>query len=165
MSEYKTTIDVLIDLLKQQFGDTFNSYYEGDPLQVPAANLPAISVTKRSGTVDEDATMMDKLIGQLFIRVIFNKGDDYGSNDNVDLTERKLRQIIEGRDETGGFAPDTILGIVRPNITIGGNVINSSISWEYGIVPRGQFGGDVGETSEGQVTISVTELVVVTNRV
>lgn len=165
MTPLKTTIDLLLELLKDNFGsDVFTTYYEGDPLQIPAASLPAISVTKRSGSVQQDATMMDKLTGQIFIRIIFDKKDDYGASDNIDLTERKIREIVEGRDDYGRFADGTILGIVRPHLTIGGSVIESNINWEYGIVPRGQFGGDVSETSEGQITISIQELVQVANR-
>lgn len=163
MSSSNTIIDKIIDLLKGNFdGGQFKAYYEGDPLQIPAECLPCISVSKANASVFQDATGMDKIEGQIFIRVMFNKRDDYGAGPDVDLTERKIRQIIEGRDDAGHFAEQSILGVVRPNLTLGSSVVKADIYIEYGIVPR--F-GPVQETSEGHVTISIEELVLVPNRV
>lgn len=151
------------DLLHDTFGDTFRAYYDGSPDPVGASMCPCIAVTERQMDFDTGATETDQNTHNLIIRVIFNKRDDYGAvlaDKNVNPTERKLRMVVAGRDKTtGNYLPNTILGVLRPNFTLGSFVIGNRGRVTWGIPDAKQAEGV--ETAEARIELTVTELQVI----
>lgn len=151
----------ITQLLRDQYGSDFHQYYEGDPLQIPKANLPCVIVEKVAGSISLGATGTDVFESQINIRLVLDKAADIGASDNVDLTERKLRRMVEARDEqTGEYLPGTVLNLLRTKITLGNAVIGKSLDVQYDLQPRT---GDL-ITSEALVSILTTERVAVPNR-
>jgi hypothetical protein len=163
MSYYESGTERVLRFLKDQFGaGVFKSYFEGDPIQIGMSSLPSLVVEKIGGTVTAGPTGMDRLTEQILIKVIFNKKDDFGASDNVDLTEKKLRQMVEGRVDTTGYYEDkSLMGCLRANYTLGQAVVGQDINIGYDVNP---FRPDQIITSEAHVTISMEELIVVPTR-
>jgi hypothetical protein len=159
---YPDVIDKILILLKNTFGDTFKSYYEGDPVSIPKVSLPCIIVEKINTRISVGATGTDNLDEEMNIRVVMNQSDDVGASDDVDMTERKLRKIVEARDPaTNYFMPNTLMYALRTNLTLGSAVINNTVDINYDMNPR----PDMMVTSEATVSIITTERIIVPNRV
>lgn len=160
--EYTDTITRILTLLRTTFGENFKSYYEGDPIQIPKSSFPCIIVEKVATQIAVGATGTDRLTEQLSVRVVLNKSDDYGASDNFDTTERKLRRLVEARDaSTGLFQADTLMHVLRTNITLGSVVLDSTIEVLYELNPR----PEQLVTSEASLSIVTTQDVFVNNRV
>lgn len=158
---YKDVVTRVMDLMKVTFGDTFNAYYEGDPIMIPKANLPCVIIETQAGRTQLDATSTDRFQSQINIRLAFNKEDDFNASDTQDLTERKLRTLVEGRDpNTGQFLANSVVGALRINFTLGSNLIENDIDWEYSPQPR----ADGLVTSEALVQIVAVERIIINNR-
>jgi hypothetical protein len=159
---YKGGVERILDLLQSSLSGQNYTFYEGDPINFPAGALPAIVVEKVAGNVSVDATSTDMINEQITIKVVMDKRDDLGAPPDAILTDRKLRRIVEARDATTSyFAPDTLMFILRTNITLGGAVLDQDIDVNYDVNPR----PDGVYTSEAQLTVVLRERVIVPNRV
>jgi hypothetical protein len=161
MEYYPDAVDVIMKMLRDKFGGEYKAYYEGDPNQIPASLLPAIVVQKLTTEYAQGATRTDEVTSAIAIKVLLNKQDDYNALPDVDLTERKLKRRIEGRDyTTGQYLPQSIAGMFRVNLTLGDSVIDSTLDVEYFNQSR-----DNGiRTSEGAIVLIVRETVQVPDR-
>lgn len=158
---YTDALTRIMNLMKATFGGNLKAYYEGDPILIPKANLPCLIIESQAGKVDLAATSTDRFQSQINIRLVFNKADDFNASDQQDLSERKLRKMVEGRDPaTNQFLPNTVLGALRSNFTLSSNLIENDIDWEYALQPRAE--GVV--TSEALVQVVAVEKIIIPNR-
>lgn len=147
--------------MMEVFGDRFKAYYEGDPMDIPKANLPCLIIEETASRIVQNATGTDMMVTDIDVRPVFNKADDFNAPGDTDVTEQKLRRVVGGRDPaTKSYYPDTIEGRLRGHITLAGLIIDQDMSVKYGIQPR----TDQLITSEAVVTITVSERVFVPNR-
>jgi len=161
MNKNADVVTQLIAIFKKEFGGFFKEYYEGDPLQIPVAAFPCMIVQKTRARVSLDATQTDLLESEVTISIVYNKADDFGAQSNVKLTEQILREKVEGRNAiTGQFAPDTVMHVLRTNITLGQTKLSMSADWEYSYVER----VDSMLTSEATVQLVSRERIMVPNR-
>lgn len=151
---YEDPIEKLLNLLRSEFtGNPFKSFYDGDPGVIPEANLPAIVVEKNDDDTRGGPTGKDRVEEEITIKVVYNQKDDWSNNDpNTDLTRRKIRKIVEERDDNGTWLPHTIKGLLRRNLTMQGVTINTHMRFELGVVPR----TDDLVTAEGHLSIVAT---------
>lgn len=158
---YRSPFDSIMELMRDTFGESFNAYYEGDPIQIPKANLPCIIMEMQAGRTQLDATSTDRIQNQINIRLVFNKEDDYNASDTKDLTERKLRILVEGRDPSSGqYLPNSVVGALRTHLTLSSSTIENDIDWQYDLQPRT---ADL-TTSEALVQVLAIQRVIVNNR-
>lgn len=158
MALYKDSISRILDLMRETFKDRVVSFYEGDPVQIPAAALPAIIVEKLSGTITltNAPTGHDRFNESISIRYLLNKADDVNADDSVDLTERRLREAVEARDpNTRQYLSGTLLHALRHHLTLDDAQFNADVEINYDINPR----PDQVVTSEAQVIISNTGII------
>jgi hypothetical protein len=160
---YIHVIDAITALLKSNLSPgLIKAYYEGDPGLIGKSSLPAIAIMKNRGKTMVGPTGTDEVNDEITIKIIFDKSDDYGLSDSVDTTERKLRLLMEDRDTvTGYFKPDTVIGILRTNYTLGQVTIEqASMDVMYYIEqrPENQF------TSEAHLKIQTRERIYIPNR-
>ena len=156
-----TVSEIVLNLLKDAFGDQFRLYRVGDPIQPGQSQLPAIFVTETQLKVNQGATGMDELVHSLEIQIVFNKKDELGNPNEGNTLDTIIDNCIFGVDEdTGEYLPNSILGLIRKNITLGGLSFDTQVEVRKGIVPRPQE----MLTAEGQVDITVSEFQVVNNR-
>lgn len=162
---YEDVVDTTLTLMRDTFGSYFKTYYEGDPVSIPEINLPCCVVEKLSGnySIENAPTGTDEAISNVRIKIILNKKDDEGASPDVDLTERKLRRLCEGRDATtGSYLPSSVAGLLRSNITLQDKVLNiGDLSVDYDVVLR----PDEVVTSEAHIIMSnIYERIIVLSR-
>lgn len=153
---YKATVDQLLDFLRDELGDSY-TYYNGDPDLIPNFNLPAIVVIKFSDQNSNGPTGMRRVEEQLQIKVIFDKADDWTSQgEQTELTEKKIRDLVEARDpDTGAYLTNTLKHAITHRFTSAGLALDDNITFELGAVERP---GDI-VTEEGHLTLSLSYLI------
>lgn len=161
---YKDGTELILGYMREEYGDYFHAYFEGDPGDMPESLLPCLVVWKHSGTSNPGPTGTQDVTEQIIIQAILSKSDDFGAAKvypGVDLTNRKLRMLAEGRDEaTAAYLPNTICGILSKNITLGDNVLQMTIGTDYVLARRGN---DM-LTSEVHVTVNLRERIIIQQR-
>lgn len=154
---YQQSVDKLVEFLREEFGAQFKAYYNGDPDVIPDFNLPCVSVIKNSDQIANGPTGMQRVTEELVVKVIYNKADDWtATTDEVDLTEKKFRDIVESRDpETGDYLSQTLKHALMNRFTAEGLQLNQAMTFELGVLPR----SEELVTQEGHLTLSATYLV------
>lgn len=153
------TVDNIRALLKEGYGDQFKSYYDGDPGSIPAANLPAVCIIQPALRVRLDATATDQFDTEVTIKILLNKKDDFNKSDDVDLTERRLRRLIQAKDKaTRTYAKGTMLHTLRTleNMQLGGVTLDWQMDVKYGQRER----ANMVVTSEAHISIIARERVI-----
>lgn len=154
-------IDTVIDHLKSIFGDTFKTYFFGDPITVGAEQMPCVIVSKTSGEIGFGPTGMDENAEEILIQVILNKKDELGNPALEHTSHRRLMELIEGRDAaTNQYLDNSLIGVLRKNATLGNVIINQVARPEYAVNMRDED----TFTEEGSIRLSVEELIPVSNR-
>jgi len=154
-------IDTIINLLKTQFKDYFHAYYFGDPIMIPAEEMPCVVVYKKSGAVGFGYTGSDENTEEIIIQVVTNKKDEIGNPAKEYTAHRKLMELIEGRDATTGeYLANSIMGVIRKNTTFGNTIINQIVRPEYVIDMRDKD----TFTNECSIRLEITETILVSNR-
>jgi hypothetical protein len=159
MANYEDNVQRMIVLMKDTFGESFKTYYDGDPEAIPLFNLPAIIVTQTSDETQEGAMSQDDVEDRLTIKVVLNKRDDWTGDrvDPLNMTERKIRDFIAARDpQTGRYADQTVKKALRHHALDGVTALANSMTVEYGINPRvAPSDGFADLTAEGHVTFPI----------
>jgi hypothetical protein len=91
------------------------------------------------------------------VKVIHNKRDDWTAKiETTQLTEKKIRDVVEGRDPaTGAYKPTTLKHAILNRFTMDGGEINQEMTFELGVLPR----TEELITQEGHLGLTVTYLV------
>lgn len=161
---YKDATEMVLELMRKNFGDKFRAYFEGDPYDIPVSLMPCMVVSKQTGTSNPGPTGTQDVTEEILVQVVLNKADDFGSErdlPNIDLTNRKLRILCEGRDKlTARYLDDSVCGILAKNFTIGGNVLEMNIATAYPLTER----NDDMLTQEAHVTLNIRERIIIKDR-
>lgn len=158
-SPYEDNVQRILNLMKDTFGDAFKTYYDGDPEAIPVFNLPCIIVTQTSDETEADSWQQDEVEDQITVKIVLNKRDDFDGDkvNPLNMTERKIRNYVGGRDQdTGFYLPRTVKGAIRTMATKGITAIAGTMNVEYGINPRIAGEGLADLTAEGHVTFSIS---------
>lgn len=160
--KYEDNVQRILHLMKATFGETFKTYYDGDPEAIPLFNLPAIIVTQSDDETKEAAMGEDDVTDTLTIKVVLNKMDDFDGNkvNPTNMTERKIRKFISRRDEaTGLYDPISLKGALRNHGLDGVTAVAPSLKVAYGLTPRTVGTDDKTQyaslTAEGHVTFTI----------
>lgn len=147
----------LLGFLREEFGSQFKAYYDGDPDLIPDFNMPCIVVVKNGDQSSNGPTGLQRVTEQLVVKVIYNKADDWtAKTDEVNLTEKKIRDIVESRDpETGAYLKTTLKHALLNRFTVDGLELDQRLAFELGTLPR----TEELVTEEGHLTINLTYLV------
>ena len=161
---YKDGTELVLEFMRDQYKDQFHAFFEGDPGDIPETLLPCVVVSKVRGTSNPGPTGTQDVTEEILIQVVLNKKDDFGSAKsypNADMTNKRLRVLAEGRDEsTAAYLPNSICGVLSKNITLGENVLQMTIATDYLVARRGQ---DM-LTSEVHITVGLRERVIIKDR-
>lgn len=169
---YKPIERRILELLRENAGNVFHAYFDGEPVLLANSLLPAIIVDLQRSEPLVAATRQDKWRHTITIKVAVDKMDDadMGQADGADKiipvpSVNTLRSLVFGRDSTTSNYLDTsLIGILRRNMTMQGAVIDQNITAEYGVNERPGFDNVNVVTSEVHLTLSVTETLNVTDR-
>lgn len=155
----KSVVDQTLELMEATFGDTFKTYYTGDPDVIPVFNLPCVIVTQTRDDTTEGQQGEDDVTDTIVIKLVLNKADDYTGNsiDPLNLTEKRLRDYVSSIGDDGLYAPKTVKYALR-NVLLEGDVeaVAPTMSIEYGLNPRNSLGkaSNVEWTTEAWVTFT-----------
>lgn len=150
---YEDSVRRVLKLMKDTFENgPFKEFYDGDPEEIPEFNLPCLVVSMVSDNTQAGSFGQDDVTETLVIKVIMNKKDDWSNEtDPLNMTERKIRELVGLRDPaTGNYEDRTVKGALRKFGTQGITSIGLSVDTEYGITPRAN---DI-ITAEGHVTFT-----------
>lgn len=157
----KDSVELVLDALRTRMDQTFKAYYDGDPDLIPDFNLPACVVTKTSDTQETATARQDEVTETIVIKAILNKKDDWtGAKELTNSTEKRLRQIMEERDETGRYRDTSVRGGLRYGLD-GSRRMTGSISMEIGVQLRPTTTGADLLTAEAHLTIQLKHSVYV----
>ncbi|WIE74485.1 hypothetical protein [Curtobacterium sp. MCSS17_007] len=137
--DYGDRVTKVIDLLRDRFGEYFKRYFDDDPGDIAAFDLPCVIVSENQDVTSQGSMSQDDIEEQILIKVVFDKKDDYRNDKEVldAPTQRKLRAIVGRRDETTGHYMDqTVKGAIRDFGRLDQNEIADDMTTEYGIQPR-----------------------------
>jgi len=162
---YKDGVARILELLKDTFGDQFRAYFNGQPEDLSVSQLPCIMVSETIGTVESDATGLDRITEKVLIIIAANRKDDIGADENTDLTEYKLRKWVkgqypEGHALQGQYLPETVMYAIRKHITMDNAVLSSTIETDFDILQRGED----TYTQEAYVSVTLQRLAAVPSR-
>jgi hypothetical protein len=159
---YESATQRIIRLLKDLYPNgPFKAIYDGDPILIAESNLPAIAVEFQGNRNSSGPTGTDRVEAEtIVIKVILNEKDDWGASEDQDLTQKRIREYVEGRDANGYYLPQSIKGALRTKLSLEGAALDADMQFELGSLPRPN---DV-ITAEGHLTITVSYLVGIPNR-
>lgn len=154
------SIDLVLNVVRETFGDVFKTYYNGDPEVIPRFNLPAIIVTQLRDDTTEAEMGEDDVTDQIRIKVLLDKAEDYngGKIDPLNLTDKRLRDFVGHKSKQGDYEPTTIKYALRTMMLDGIEAIAPTMDIEYGVNPRETLGdaeGNVDWTAEAWVTFDI----------
>ncbi len=154
---YSDGVDRVLTLLKDTFGDQF-SYFNGELLNVSENYMPCMMVTETASLIDTDATGLDILTETIIIIVVLNKKDDLGGSDDIELTDYRLRKLVQGQDPTTKeYLTDSVLGALRTHFTMSNDTLYQNMQVDF--TPNLRGGADAIATQEGYITITIRRLV------
>lgn len=140
MDESNNKLDssqVMMNMIKKQFGDLFNAYFIGAPDVIPEAAFPCLVVQKTAASFTAGATMTDDKTEQIMIHVLANGKEGFGTPDDDDTVMRQIQNLVEGVDPASGqFLATSLMHVVRQNITFNDNIIDNSVEINYDVTVR-----------------------------
>jgi hypothetical protein len=113
-------ISVYIDLIKAHTG-AIKTFYQGEPIRIPASNFPCAIISKRQTRVGVHTNAEDEHGMALSITVITDVRKDLTSDENVSAAVAgvaTLYDLVEGRNADLTLKEDSLLGILRGNILV-----------------------------------------------
>lgn len=129
----------------------------GDPGQLANVDLPAIFVTEMQAAYTAGAMQMDTVTVQLLTQIVIDKRKMLGSKREP---EDYLDDIIHGTDENNNLRPNTVIGVLRYNLTIDGWSIGNELTYIKDEFPR----DEKTVTYEAHIDMTLTREVNVVNR-
>jgi hypothetical protein len=158
---YSDATSRVLQLLKDTFGESKFNWFDGVPTEdLPEGAFPCVIVHKLASTVELGATGQDKMRSQINVHFLLNEADDVNaltaSGDQGNLTQKKLRQMIEGRDPaTGQWKQGTALWALRTKIRLEGTTVELNADVQYDATPR----PDLPTINEAIIQVIATELI------
>lgn len=148
--------------LEETLGDSlFKHYFYGDNIFIPQTQLPCVIVDKISSDVDQGATGTDEREQNYVVKILINKKDEYGKDPEESPGQTFLENIAEGLDPTTGeYSDESVVGVLRKNLTLDDVLINQNVRIVYGIRAR----PEETITLEAHVFFGGEELLTVTDR-
>ena len=151
--------DKILTHLKDYCDKRIIKFYYGDPLVIPASNLPAIVVENKSSSIAQTATGLDELSSSYSIKLIMNKKDEIGKNPEEVVLQRTMADIVMGVDTNNNYKDNSIVGILRKYFTLGNALTDQNISIDFSLSDRAGL-----ITEEAQIIINIQDFVSVTVR-
>ena len=106
------------ELILSNTGDTFKEQYYGDPVRVPASNLPALIISKVSTKIEHLSNVQDQHSIEIVLTVITDIRADLSDYTNIVAGINTLYNLIEGRNADYTLKSSSILGILRDNLEV-----------------------------------------------
>ncbi|MDQ0923343.1 hypothetical protein QF038_001851 [Pseudarthrobacter sp. W1I19] len=159
---YETATQRIVRFLKDLYpNEPFKAVYDGDPILIAKSNLPALAVQFLGNRNSSGPTGTDRVESEtIVIKVILDEEDDWGASEEQELTQARIRNLVEARDVSGNYLPQSIKGALRSKLSLEGAALDADMQFELGSLAR----PNDTITAEGHLTITVSYLVGIPNR-
>ena len=170
---YENLPRIILNKLRANLGDSnFATYWDGDPVMIGKSQMPALIVDWEDAQPLQAPTRHDKWQQQITVKVVLNKMDDVNTSEAggkgilIEVpTKKRLERFIFARDKTTReYLPDTVLGVLRKEFSMGGKTSDQVARVQFGISERPGDNANIMVTAEAHVILNATELIAVTGR-
>lgn len=155
------SVTLVYELLKDAFGATFTTYYNGDPEAIPSFNLPALIIDQTGDDTIGGAFQEDDVTDHVVVKVVLDKRDDFDGDlvKPLNTTAKKIRDYIGKIDpKTGTYANGTVKYVIRHALFKGVTILANDMKVDYGIATRVAGEGLADLTAEGHVAFDITHI-------
>lgn len=135
---YDTLIKIR-DNIKDVLGDSLKEFWIDDPNLIPQSSLPCLCVAPISTGIDIADNTRDHYTYVIDIILIINAKDELNKFKQEIVGTQYLTEKMEAKDSGGALMENTILYILRHNLTLGDNWdIGNVGNIDYSIRARGE---------------------------
>jgi len=132
------SLEKIRDLLKATFGNSFVDYIIDDPNLVPLSQLPCICVVPVSTSIDIADNQRDIFTHIIDVIIIIDAKQELVKYKKEMIGTQFLTEKMESRNSSGTLMSNTILYVLRSNLSLGSNwYINNISNINYSLKLRG----------------------------
>lgn len=137
-------------LIETTMPGVFRGVYQGDPMAIPQSNLPALIISKSQTTIGPLSSAEDDHQLSLILTVVTDIREERSDDPQMVPGIAKLYDIIEGRDSNYKLKANTILDILRSNITVDSAL---NLRTDLGSLTRADYGLTIGKRAQDAYAI------------
>jgi len=142
---YKDPVITKIFELIKANTDVFKEFYYGDPIRVPASNLPAIIISREQTRVGNLTNMQDEHGMAMVMTIITDIRNDVSDYTNIVAGVNTLYDLVEGRNEDFTLKTQSLLNILRHNAELD---ITHNLRIDLKSVTGAEYGMTLGKRTE-----------------
>ena len=152
------TLQKIKNLMQETFGDLFKEYWVDSPSLVIFSSLPALYVAPVSTSLDIADSSRDIWTYTIDVGVIIDAKQELLKFKKEMVGTQFLTEIMEGKDDNGLLKSNTIIYVLRNNLTLGTNwMMGNTLDVSYETTTRAGAGGTQFVTKEVAVRFNVTQ--------
>jgi hypothetical protein len=133
----KTSITLLRNALKSKLSSRIKYFYIGDPVLIPESLMPCITISPNRTETDFADSGRDKHSHVIDIALIINAKTYFNAAPEKMVGSEFLMEIMSLENTDGSLSDNSILGVLRDNLSLGSNRwINNISSIDYSVRRR-----------------------------
>ena len=117
----KTSIELLQVALKSKLSGKIKNFYTGDPVFLPDSCLPCVIVNPISTETTVADNARDMHSHSITISVVIDARQFFNATPDKMVGTEFLMTIMEGELSSGDIDPNSVLGVLRDNLTLATN--------------------------------------------
>ena len=128
----QTTINLLKPLLEAKLKGDIKAFYIGDPILIPDASMPCISISPNATATEVADNQRDVRTHTINIALIIDARKYFGKTPNEMVGTTYLMEKMTKENTDGSVNENTILGVLRKNLSLSSNrFIGNDVSIDY----------------------------------
>jgi len=148
------------DLMKTTFGDLFKGYWIDSPNMVIFSELPALFVAPITSISDLADNTRDEQTYTIDVGVIIDAKQELLKYRKEMVGTQFLTEIMEAKDSDGQLKTNTILYVLRNNLTLDSNwMMGNTTSIDYSIGRRTTTGGEQFVSKEATCRFTIIRFI------
>lgn len=126
------TIELISALLKAKLSGVIKSFYIGDPLLLPDSSMPCISVSPENSNINIADNQRDVRTHRIQISLIIDARKYFNALPGEMVGTTFLLETMSKELADGSIDPNTILGVIRDNLTIASDkFVSNEVTIDY----------------------------------
>ena len=117
----KKSIEILKTKLESKLKGKVKGFYIGDPWLIPESVMPAIAISPSKTETDIIDNSRDNHVHYVDVALIVDARQFFDATPDKMVGTVFLMETMEGEASDGTIDPNTILGILRDNLTLASN--------------------------------------------
>jgi len=126
------TISLLMTILKAKLRGEVKAFYIGDPIMIPESSLPCVSISPDNSTITVADNQRDSRIHKINISLIIDARKYFNATPQAMVGTTFLMETMSKEAADGGVAANSMLGIIRDNLSLSTNrFISNEVVIDY----------------------------------